>query len=392
MTELSELEIEDKILIYLVRMSINSDSEVKVRELIENEVNWDKFLYKASHHGLTPMAFFILKNYFDIVPENVSNFLSDYYFENTKKNLLFLGELTKVIEIFDKNGINIIPYKGLVLAIIAYNNISLREFGDIDLHINLEDIQKVKKIMHFLGYNALFQLENPQEEAYFKFQREYKFKNRYNHVVIEIKWKFFVPSFSFQIDPDVFFISQTEKMDLAQATIETITAENLILLLSIHNASHYWPKLSYICDISRINSKKELNWVQIENKASILGFKRVLYINLLLARNLVGLELPDEISLKLDNDKSANLISKKIQDKLFVGNYNIKWFEKIYLRIWIRENNINKIKDFFKLIFHPTTDVILSISLPNFLYSGYYLLRIFQLIRNYILNIIFNQN
>ncbi|MGI6483847.1 MAG: hypothetical protein ACOX08_11365 [Methanobacterium sp.] len=85
MTEFSELEIEDKILIYLVRMSINSDSEVKVRELIKNGVNWDKFLYKASHHGLTPTAFFTLKNYFDIVPENVSNFLSDYYFENTKK-------------------------------------------------------------------------------------------------------------------------------------------------------------------------------------------------------------------------------------------------------------------------------------------------------------------
>lgn len=379
-----EPKIEDQLLIYLIQTSKNPETEIKVRKIIKKGINWDHLLKKAFYQGLRPLIYYNLKNYSDIVPGDVLNYFGDYFFKNTQKNLLFMGELKKVIEILEENGIEVIAYKGPVLAIMAYNNVSLREFGDIDLYVNLKDIPNVKKIMPLLGYEATFQLEKQQEAAYFKFQREYKFKNRSNHVLIEIKWKFFVPSFSFRANPDAFFTSQTEVMNLNNTKIETISAENLILLLSIHNASHYWPKLSHICDISQISSQKKFDWAKIEQKASILGFKRVLYINLVLARDLVGLELPEEFSMKLDDDERANLLAKKIQDNMLSIEDEIKWYEKIYLRISIRENNINKIKDFFKLIFSPTTDVILSFSLPYFLYPYYYLLRIFQIIQNYI--------
>ncbi len=47
-----------------------------------------------------------------------------------------MGELCRLVKIFQSENITLIPYKGPILSIQAYGNISLREFGDIDIFID----------------------------------------------------------------------------------------------------------------------------------------------------------------------------------------------------------------------------------------------------------------
>ena len=59
------------------------------------------------------------------------------------------------MKLLESNGINAIPYKGPVLANLAYGNLSFREFGDIDILINKSDALKAKEIMISNGYELI---------------------------------------------------------------------------------------------------------------------------------------------------------------------------------------------------------------------------------------------
>ena len=58
-------------------------------------------------------------------------------------------ELNKILKLLKANNIDTIPYKGPVLASLAYGDIALRQFQDLDISINQSDIFKTKDILIF---------------------------------------------------------------------------------------------------------------------------------------------------------------------------------------------------------------------------------------------------
>jgi Uncharacterised nucleotidyltransferase len=43
------------------------------------------------------------------------------------------GSLLQVVDLFSREGIPVLPFKGPTLAMAAYRNLALREFVDLDL-------------------------------------------------------------------------------------------------------------------------------------------------------------------------------------------------------------------------------------------------------------------
>lgn len=377
------LRKEDEILLLCGRTRMQPEFEDRIKSIMCEDLDWEYLINMASYHRFKPILYWQLEHVCSQrIPDEIACALKNYYECNVRKNLLMWGELLKILKKFDENEIKAIPYKGPILALMAYDNLSLREFDDLDLYVILKDISKVKNILPSLGYELLSQLKKSQEIVYIKFQREFKFINKFSNVLVELKWKFPVPSFSFKIDPNTIFISGTEIIELNNSKIETLSPEYLLILLSIHNAGHYWPYLSWICDISQLlMSQKFFDWSKVIDTASKLGVIRILNINLLLSSDLFGLKIPDDVLTQLNQDNNGKAVSEQIKRNLF-SNKELNLGDKIILRLKIRENTINKLKDFFKLILTPTSDVITSTQLPYHLYFVYYLLRIFQLIKS----------
>lgn len=381
-----EIRTEDKLILLCMRNKLDPEIKKNICSLFNEDLDWDYLIQTATKNKLRAFLYCRLKNVCpETVPEKVMTSLKDYFLNNTQRNMLLVRELLRILKEFESHEIFALSYKGPSLAIMAYGDLSLREFGDIDIYVNLGDIVRVETIMRSLGYEPLFKLTKCQKSAYYKFQREFKFVNRYNNVLVEIKWKYVVPSFSFNTNPNNLFNSDTYSVEIANSKVKTISPENLLLLLCIHNASHYWPLLSWICDISHlINSQKSFNWSLVLDNAEILGIKRILYINLSLAVILFGLELPTYLSAQFERDRKKEAIAEKIIKVLFIRGGKNNGTDKVYLRYKIRENRHNKIKDLVKMMFIPTTEVITSISFPFFLNSFYYILRIVQLFKNYV--------
>jgi putative nucleotidyltransferase-like protein len=72
-------------------------------------------------------------------PDHVTSVLQEFTQRNLRKNLLVTGELVILLRLFVKHGVNVIPFKGPTLAALAYGDLGLREFGDLDLLIARPD-------------------------------------------------------------------------------------------------------------------------------------------------------------------------------------------------------------------------------------------------------------
>lgn len=353
----SKLKIEDQLLLFLAQTSIDTEKEIKIKDLLLNELDWDYILSKAAKHRLKSLLFFNLKNYSDIAPKDVLIRLNDYFSNNICKNLLFLGEILKIIKIFEKHSICVIPYKGPVTAIHAYGHLGLREFDDLDLYINKNDVLTVKKILQSEGYETKLHLDNSQEVEYLKLQSDYIFINNENDFPLEIHWN--VAGFYFTFPNEHYFPFNPANLNflhLNHQQVKIFSDEDQILILSIHAAGHLWSRLSWICDINElIRCSNDLDWNKIILKAKYLSVERILYVNLYLIGELFDLDVPSWIRENMLKDNAIEKIGEYVI-KIIFEDKSLTIYNKLILLFKIREKKIMGLNDIWKILTIPNSN------------------------------------
>lgn len=350
-----KLRVEDELIIYCARTHIERPLVYKIKAFLNRDLDWDYLISQASRNNLKSLLYFQLNEMCpDLVPRNLMDHLRDNYTRNVHKNLLMMGELFKILEILESEGIRAIPYKGPVLASRLYGNLSLREFSDLDIFVDKKDVLKIKEILVSLGYEPKLKLTPKREIQYLEIQREYQFINKKSGVNVEIQWILPDLSLSFPTEP-IFTMDETETAKINNYELSVFLKEDLLIILSLHTVTHLWGKLSRICDIAElIKNSEELNWDKIIEKSQDLSVERILYLNLALCNDLFHIELPEEIKLKIISDKKIRYLKNDVI-KIIFHPENYGFIKRFFLRFQIREKNVNKIKDFLKLLLIPTS-------------------------------------
>lgn len=374
-----DLKPEDQLLLNCSLTQLSGENIKRIKQLTNHDLDWDYLINMAYKHRLSPLLYWHLNRISpEAIPGNLKLELKEHFHKNVQKNLMMFKELLEVVNILQKHGIVPIPYKGPVLAILIYKNLGFRIFGDLDFYVPLEDVPKTRDILVNEGYEHLEQLTSIQEKSFYKFQREYHFINKLTGINLEIKWKFLstlIPTSNKSVLQENEFFKE---VNLDQFKVKTISPEYLILILSIHNASHSFSSLYMFCDISEIiKSEDTINWHHLKEAASALNVKRILIVNLYILRELFLIELPDYILRFIESDKNTVNLSKGIIIRLFRSK-PMGIMEKTFFHMKLRETNRNKIKALFNMVFLPTPIVIESISLPRGFEFPYFFIQFFQ--------------
>ena len=370
------LSIEDKLLLLISRTKIDGESRKEILSIVKQDIDWDYFLKKSSIHKLKPLICVqFSKTCPELVPERVMDELKEYYNENARKNLLLTGELIKVLNQLDSENICAVHYKGPSLALVAYGDLTLREFIDVDMIIHRIDTKKARKIMDKLGYELVTLPNNFNEDLYFKTQTEHKFINPNSNTVFEFHNRVQGHFFYFPIDP-AFLYEDLKHVKINNNPVTTFTNENLLLLLCIHCARHDWSCISWISDIHELIQKEEIEWTKVFENSEKLKVKRILSTTLLLSENLLKTDLPSEVSNYLKEDVEAGKICKNVIDKIFNcdhKSYNL--LERLSLDFRERESMKLSLIDVLSSIFKPTYEDFRKFKLPANLYYFYYIIR-----------------
>src|SRR5204862_195907 len=135
--------------------------------LLQQGIAWSSLLHAAQAHGVMPLlSWHLSRSCADGVPESTLSELRDRFRLNAARNLFFAGELLKLLTLLQRAGIKAIPFKGPTLAVLAYGNLALRTFGDLDLLLRRNDIPRARDLLAAEGYHPAFRLGGDQEQAH----------------------------------------------------------------------------------------------------------------------------------------------------------------------------------------------------------------------------------
>jgi len=126
---------------------------------------------------------------------------------------------------------------------------------------------------------------------------------------------------------------------------------------------------------------READWDLILRRAKRYNVETLLLIGMHLAKDLAEAELPSEVTNRLKKDVKIEKVSKLVQRHIFSNGKSEK-LSDFLLKINLR-NPSDRVRYFFGRSFVPAFEDWEYVSLPDWLFPLYYLIRPFRLTVQY---------
>lgn len=383
--------LEEELLLrscHILRDSVVAEA---IGTLLQEDVDWKRLLRLAAEHRMMPLLHWHLSAApSELVPRDVLNRLQSHFHATHLRNLSVTGELLRLVRTFREQHVPLMPYKGPVLASLAYGNLALREFIDLDILVRKRDIPEARQLLVSAGYRQIDSPTSDYEAAFLQSQREYVFIR--DGTVVELHWAVTPRNYSFPLDPEGLW-ERLQQVPLGGEKVSTFSMEDLLLILCVHGSKHFWHRLAWICDVAELlRTHAAIDWEQLVYQADKLGSRRMLFLGLLLANDLLEAPLPEKVSRMVRADPKTAALARQVREWLFQepdGASNIlakgQLDESRFhpFRVRMRERLRDKIRYAARTALVPTLDDWQYLRLPNFLFFLYYLVRPIRLIVRY---------
>lgn len=378
---------ELELLLGCARTDVDDERANRIRALAQSNLKWERILRVAHKHRLLPLLYWQLNNICpELVPEPHFGFLQDHFKINTARNLCLTDELCKVLKLFEAHDISAIPFKGPALAASVYGNLALRQFSDLDIMIQRKDVAQASEILALQGYNKQHDLTITQETAFLKIQCERAFADAEGTFSIDLHWDFVPKYFSLRFDLKSFW-EGLERTSLGNTRVLSFAPEDLLLILCINAGKGFWHRLIWLCDVNEvIKAYPRINWQVVMRRASQAGASRILYLSLLLAHDLLGADVPEELMTKVSADSKIRKLALMIKEGLFVDEVKTNSMSNFLRHAKLMGRLSDQIKFYLRLGFTPTIEDWTFINLPRPLFFLYYLTRPIRLTKKYLLH------
>jgi hypothetical protein len=347
--------------------------------LLEEPIHWDLLLRLADQHGVTSLLYQSLEPLTGLVPAAISASLRQGYERNIHKSLFLTRELIRILDCVGQLGIEVIPYKGIVLSELYYGDIALRQCGDMDLFVRQHDVVRIRTAVRDLGYTPRLLIPADAEREYIASGYECTFDSPAGKNLLELQWapqpRFYAVNFDMQA-----LFERSRNVTVAGRVMKTPSPEDLLLILSMHAAKHVWGRLIWLRDIAQILKRENLNWDWIQSQARTLGIKRILHITLVLANALLGAAIPPTLEPAVGEDKSAQMFAEQVAVSIASGvTYEEEKLSYFRLMMRLRERRTDRLRFLARLTFTPGPGEWEAVHLPKPLFPLYRIVRLARL-------------
>ena len=377
---------ELELLLLCARTRLDARRIDRIRVLLQLGVNWNDLCNMAQRHGVESLLFHSLKaSSPEMVPPKIWEQLHNHFLTMAARNLFLTQELIKIYNLFQKNGVALIPFKGPALASYAYGDLSLRPFGDLDILIHPQDIPRANHLLVAQGYRWLSRLSPAQKEIYLRAaSATFTFQHNNQRTLLELDPYFSADELPCPVPLERFW-DRLEQTSLEDQWIAAFSPEDLLLLLCLHGTKHFWERLIWICDVAElIHKKTEINWGRVLREAQTLHCMRLVLIGLSLAHDLLGATLPEEIERKIKVDPRAAILARQVKERLSPGNdVPPGLFTGSFFLLRASDRLQDQVRYCFRATWLPTFLDWELLPLPPFFYFFYSLIRPFRLAVRY---------
>jgi len=343
---------------------------------VEN-IDWNYFFLLARRHAVVPLVYRQLKN---IVPQADLAQFKKHYQENAARNVVLTAELCRLIKLLADAGIEAIPYKGPLLALIAYEDLALRRFVDLDVIVKKEDVPRARDLLLADNYTLSKSLTVAQQEFLLRTQHNLQFSKDNRQLIVELHWEVAPHLFASTVQGDALW-SNLVPFELNGLQVKTFSADDLLFSLCVHGSRHLWERLGWICDVAELISRRELNWPALLDRAERADSERMFLLGLHLAEKLLETSLPPEVKQRCDSDKRLTSLATDIVAHLFNGPEHVPATSREIFKynLGVRKTLSARAR-YLAHTLRPTDGDLGGRALPARLNFAYYLMRPFRLL------------
>ncbi len=375
---------EWKLLLAAVSPGSGNAHPDRIRPLLKDSPDWDLLFRLSDQHGVTSLLYQSLESLTDLVPVATLASLRQAHERNIHKSLFLTRELIRILDCVGELGIEVIPYKGVVLSELYYGDLALRQSGDMDLFVRKQDVIRIKTAVRDLGYTPRLFIPADAEPDYIASGYECTFDSPAGKNLLELQWALQPRFYAVDFDMQGLF-ERSRNVTVADHVMKTPSHEDLLLILCVHAAKHVWGRLIWLCDIAQILKREDLNWNWIQSQARDLGVERILHTTLLLANRLLGITIPPALETTVRDDKSAQTFAGQIAISVAAGViYEEEKLSYFRLMMRLRERKTDRLRFLARLTFTPGPGEWEAVSLPKALFPLYRLVRLARLASRFV--------
>lgn len=348
------LRPEDRVLLCCARTTISKEAIEQIKTLIQHDINWRYLVRSAIYHRVAPLLYRILRQpALNSIPPAVANKLQHHYEAIAGRNLFLTTQLLQLIDLLENRHIPMISYKGPALAFLAYDNISLRHFADLDILVHPHDYLATQKLLSGHGYRLAID-----------WGWECSLVDDDHRVSVDLHQGILPKKFRLHLD----FQSMQQRLEtlpVAGGKIKTFCPEDMLIILCLQLVKDGLEsnplRLIKICDIAELlGAHPDLDWGRVLKEVRTLGCPQMLLVSLSVTHKLLGTPLP-ELPLRLLNNPNLDDFTAHICHKII---------HKVDYRR-------------FNLTLVPNERDRALLPLPESLSALYYLIRPIRLTRDY---------
>ncbi|MGH9775231.1 MAG: nucleotidyltransferase family protein [Candidatus Acidiferrales bacterium] len=375
---------EQEVLLLLSRSRVRSQQEARVTALLQANLDWCALLADAIDSNVLQLVAWNLGHNPEWIPQEYSEFLKSYFERGTRRALLLTLELLDVLERFRRNGIEAIPYKGPVLAALAYKNIALRYFSDLDLLVRQHEVPKAAEILAEMGFRPEFDLDSLRPKKSRDVPGQYGFERGPGSSRMELHTERTLRYYP--VLPRLECLrGRVIRVPIAGNEIQSFCPEDLLPILCVHGSKHFWEKLQWICDIAElIEIPGGFDWEISFEMAHQTRTEGMVLLGLQLAADLLGANVPEQLLEQAHRDSAVQSLANKACEGLLGSKNEASGLLSRFLFRWrMPERLSEKFRYIFRLATSPTETDREYAQFSNFFSPLYHVIRPIRLIRAY---------
>jgi hypothetical protein len=232
------------------------------------------------------------------------------------RQLAVTAGLMKIVKAFERRGIDVVPYKGLVLAASVYGDVTLRQSLDVDLLVRKRDYRRGRDVLVAEGYRLAHEYE-----------WESTFVDTTGRVVVDLHRGLVPHRFPCSLTFDrVRTRLEPIQLGIGGRVIRSLSATDVLLVLCIQVAKDSWDRrfrLQKACDIAEwVRTHGDVDWAALLAYAGRLGCLRIVLFGLRLAELLIDIALPAAVSRALASEPAATALAEDVKSGFLAGTYD----------------------------------------------------------------------
>jgi hypothetical protein len=318
------------------------------------------------------------------VPTEILAALKSDTLASVRQSLDFAAEAGRLQGLLQRDGISVLFFKGVSLAMLAYGKLGIRHAKDMDLLVEPADVERASILLAAAGYVRIRPapaVTGARLQAWYRLARDTEWAHRQTGRQVELHWDLAhvqgllgkhhglaVPHQDVVLSPGL--------------SLRTLGDDALLLYLCVHGAGHAWCRLKWLADVGALLASRtgpEID--RLYRQADAQGSGRAFGQALLLCARLFGTSLPSGLARRLQRDPILRCLAWLALSAMTRGKAEVEIYDLPFgttlisvSRLLITSNLSNLAQELFRL--SVNADDTVNLPLPRPLHFLYPLLRL----------------